>query len=596
MDRQSLFLWYLGAVAFGAIVAWTTISIFRRLVPKGTTRKYWSDIGDGIHGLFYGDEDRFWLHYGNVIRQSAVYIGRQLFGLLLAFAPLVLAFIVLGPWIISKWDRDAKITVHPPTAGTVSVRSIEAGDPPQIVLTLENGYEIALAEKSGSQVVCQPGRIACLILLGFGFTAVSLDQASSGVADLVIIRADHNDWNPLWPYLNDPEFLFFLSLSLCSVVLLVKTSPAHEMSSGSYSVSLVDYLLTRLATHGIRWMTRLGEWESRWNARRIAKTHINKPIFIAGLARSGTTILLEKIATIKGVATHRYRDFPFLMTPILWNRVLSLIGSKQKPAERPHLDSIQITRDSPDAFEEPIWQYYFPYVHDVTKSHVLAADVKAPGFARFYSDHIKKILIVRKGVRYVSKGNYNMLRMELISSIFPDARFIVPVRHPLTHINSLARQHELFVDYAANDPKVAGYLQAVGHYEFGPQRAPICVTVDGGQRIAAAWDEGNELLGYALQWADLYGHVIELISANTELSHRIQIVRFEDLCNQPENTIDRILSFTDLNTPNLAMELADNIKAPPNLPDFAATDYDACWRVTEDVARWYGYSRNPQSI
>jgi len=80
-------------------------------------------------------------------------------------------------------------------------------------------------------------------------------------------------------------------------------------------------------------------------------------------------------------------------------------------------------------------------------------------------------MIIRKGERYLSKGNYNITRFEYICSIFRDAKFIVPIRHPLFHIDSLVRQHKLFLGYSQGNQQVPEYLKAVGHYEFGPQRS-----------------------------------------------------------------------------------------------------------------------------
>ena len=54
-------------------------------------------------------------------------------------------------------------------------------------------------------------------------------------------------------------------------------------------------------------------------SRRLDAIPIDRPIFVTGLARSGTTILLTVLSRSAGVATHRYRDFPFLDIPLLWN-------------------------------------------------------------------------------------------------------------------------------------------------------------------------------------------------------------------------------------------------------------------------------------
>ena len=107
------------------------------------------------------------------------------------------------------------------------------------------------------------------------------------------------------------------------------------------------------------------EEEDEKESHRLKKTlvpiRIDWPIFVAGLARSGTTILLELLSSIPSVAAHQYRDFPFVMTPALWQRFTSIFSSGKNIAlERPHRDGIFITRESPEAFEEPIWQYFFP--------------------------------------------------------------------------------------------------------------------------------------------------------------------------------------------------------------------------------------------
>ncbi|MGB0515078.1 MAG: sulfotransferase, partial [Wenzhouxiangellaceae bacterium] len=47
----------------------------------------------------------------------------------------------------------------------------------------------------------------------------------------------------------------------------------------------------------------------------IAGTIIDRPIFIAGVPRSGTTIITEILARHPEVTSHRYSDFPNVHTP-----------------------------------------------------------------------------------------------------------------------------------------------------------------------------------------------------------------------------------------------------------------------------------------
>jgi hypothetical protein len=302
--------------------------------------------------------------------------------------------------------------------------------------------------------------------------------------------------------------------------------------------------------------------------------------------------LLEELSKIPGVGTHRYRDFPFLMTPWFWNRFLDLFRVPQQAVERPHKDRIQITAESPEAFEEPIWQFFFPHLHSDAALHRLAGDRRFDEFESFFKDHIRKILLVRRRQRYLSKENYNVVRMEYLATVFPDARFIVPIRHPFTHVESLVRQHALFCDYARGDARVPHYLAAAGHYEFGPQRVPIRLSHEIGDRIRAAWECGEDAAGYASQWAEIYRFVDHLRSAASDLSRRILVVRYEDFCARPQEVMRGILQHARLDAWEVfGVHSLDHI-APPRrgAADLPEEFREKVWRETESVAERFGYA------
>ncbi|MFO7905247.1 MAG: hypothetical protein R6U98_21465 [Pirellulaceae bacterium] len=79
------------------------------------------------------------------------------------------------------------------------------------------------------------------------------------------------------------------------------------------------------------------------------------------MARSGTTILLEILASHSKVVTHQYRDFPGLFTPYWWGHANRLTSSS--PAERAHGDRLLVSAQSPEAMEEMLWMAFFPHVH-----------------------------------------------------------------------------------------------------------------------------------------------------------------------------------------------------------------------------------------
>ena len=357
-----------------------------------------------------------------------------------------------------------------------------------------------------------------------------------------------------------------------------------------------DYLLIRFAQNAQSLLRRIADWETRFLAADLAEIAIDRPVFITGLARSGTTLLLELLAEVDGAATHRYRDFPFLTIPYFWNRYLDWFPARQEPVERAHQDRIYITRESPEAMEEPLWQAFFPHVHSPTALHRLTGADGDADFERFYKAHLRKMLLIRGGTRYFAKGNYHVPRIEYLAHLFPDARFIVPIRHPLTHVHSLVRQHELFSSYAAADTRVPRYLEAEGHFEFGPQRVPIRLDSTEGDRILDAWSRGDEYLGYSIQWKELYGFVRRLQTADPDIARRITVVRYEDLCAQPEATMGQILEAIEVASEDAASvwKQLQRVSESQHVPSLGDDTQRAICVEVGDVAEAYGYRLGAQ--
>lgn len=276
---------------------------------------------------------------------------------------------------------------------------------------------------------------------------------------------------------------------------------------------------------------------------RLEEIAIEQPIYVTGLARSGTTILLELLADLPSVTTHRYRDFPPIWTPYLWNSFLELVPKRDmRPRERPHGDGIEITPDSPEAMEEAIWMRHFADLHDPRVSNRLGRATRNDAFAEFYRRHIRKLLLVRGGQRYVAKGNYNVSRLGYIQELFPDARFVVPVRHPVSHIASLMRQHQVFSRGQEAHAESRAYLRRVGHFEFGLDRAPVNMGGAGAMReILLRWDAGDELGGWAAYWSHVYGSLRDQLDLDERLRESVLIVRHEDLSARPQEELLRLM-------------------------------------------------------
>ncbi len=584
-----LILWTIGAVLVGAVAGLMIGRIFRWIAPSGSSRDYFSGVASSIRELVVGDESEFWTHYKHVIFSTVKYVGRQLLALFAAFAPIAVLLLLISPMIWPYWNQHGSLLAYP-DGDTETVWAFAAGDSKGTLSVIsETGHSLSVPSNVSSHAICTTDSWACTLLPGIGFTTSIDDALAADGASYVVVRWHRDDWNPLWPYLNDIEFLFFLSISLLSIYAIFAKGPQPAADADHFGISTMDFAMTEWATGAKSSFKKLGDTETRGAERKLADIHVEHPVFICGLARSGTTILLEKLASVDGVGTHRYRDFPFVMTPLYWHRLSAFLGSDKQAVERPHKDGIKITRESPDAFEEPIWQHFFPDSLSPLDPDNAGAEAIA-AFEPFFRDHVRKILLLRDADRYVSKGNYNVLRIELLASLFPNATFLVPIRHPLPHTRSLVRQHEQFMKYAESDPRVGDYLQAVGHFEFGPQRRPLMINAQGTANTLAHWENGDDLLGYAQQWSDVYAAIHALTSASSGIADRIRVVRYEQLCADPDAEFDEILRLCDLDRRASPAELSVGIQQS-RTPTGLETDVDrAIWAIVADTADRYGYT------
>ena len=300
----------------------------------------------------------------------------------------------------------------------------------------------------------------------------------------------------------------------------------------------------------------LGNLESRMLADRLSNVAIVKPLYIAGLARSGTTILLELLARHPDVSTHRYRDFPPVLAPWFWNRFVDRAGGrKQTASERAHGDRIEVTPESPEAFEEVIWMAFFERLHDPDVNAALTAATGNEKFETFYRDHVRKMLLIRGGKRYLSKGNYNITRLPYLRKLFPDAKFIVPFRDPVWHIASLLRQHERFSREHARDVRLQRHMSRAGHFEFGLDRRPInSGNANITREVRDLWSKGREVEGWALYWRDLHGHVADVLEADAALRTATMLVDYERLCREPKQIMHALIAHCELPSTDIDLE------------------------------------------
>lgn len=342
----------------------------------------------------------------------------------------------------------------------------------------------------------------------------------------------------------------------------MKIKTSKTASSKQVSVPFFNYHFGNLVSATKSFWVAMGDLETSIISKKITDKKIEKPIYITGLARSGSTILLEVLNSHPSSSSHKYKDYPFLHIPYFWNRFLNLVSGNSTASERAHMDGIEVSPESPEAFEEILWMTFFKDIHDKENLNILDKNTINREFENFYNSHIQKLLTVRSKERYLAKGNYNFSRIEYIAKIHPGAKFIIPIREPKTHIASLIKQHNLFCELEADDPKILKHMQNVGHFEFGLDRRVVNLgNEEKINEIKSCWETGEEVKGWALYWDYCYSFILRLIENNPEIN--IKLIPYEDFCSDPQNLLKDIFSFCELeNSGQLIEEWAQKIKSP----------------------------------
>ena len=340
----------------------------------------------------------------------------------------------------------------------------------------------------------------------------------------------------------------------------------------------------------------LGNLESRFLAGRLASLRVDRPVYICGLPRAGTTITLQMLSEHPDVVTHKYADFLMPYMPYVWNKVFPRIpvDAMRKPVPRIHRDRIEVTRDSAEMGEEILWEHFFPHIHAEANYSVLDGSTSNPAFERFYDEHLRKLALVRGRSRYVSKAIMCVVRMQYLRKLFPDARFLLYIRNPVDHVASLIKQDRIWAELEHSDPRQIEIIELTGHHEFGPHQVMANVgNPEELREIRRLFDSGHVAESRARYWAYVYGFVAKQLQDDPELAKSVCVVRYEDLCTDSLTTIDRIVAHTELQPETFAAtrEAYNEKLSFPDYykPKFDAEQLSAITSATSEVASEFGY-------
>lgn len=263
------------------------------------------------------------------------------------------------------------------------------------------------------------------------------------------------------------------------------------------------------------------------------------PIFICGLARSGSTLLLNRLNATGAFSTSTYRHMPFVLAPNMWSGASKAHRKGADAVERAHGDGMTHSFDSEEAFEEVFWRAVDT---SDTNASTLPWNAKVTGetLAQF---RLFMISVTKAGTqsRYLSKNNTNITRIPSLLKSASTAQVVIPFRHPVHFAGSTLSQHQKFVAGHAVNPFDARYMAWLGHHEFGPFFKPFAAP-----SVSAPADiDADYLCQY---WTAVYAALLE----NSD--GRVHFFDYDAFCLAPE------IKLAQLGT---ALSLAQQIN-PPN--------------------------------
>lgn len=287
-------------------------------------------------------------------------------------------------------------------------------------------------------------------------------------------------------------------------------------------------------------------------AKDLPSVRNEQHIFVAGLARAGTTILMRSLYESGEFASLTYRDMPFVMMPNLWQRLTG--GSQQQieASERAHGDGILVDFDSPEALEEVFWRTYCgrDYIH---KDHLSPHAIDPETLEKFQT-YVALVLKKYSKSRYLSKNNNTILRLPAIRTAFPNALILIPFRAPAQHAFSLLKQHQRFCAEHGKDRFSKKYMTWLVHHEFGSDHRPF--IWDKSQILTSTPDDIN-------YWLDLWCHTYEALLERVDSSDtKTLFVGYEIMCEDTENAWHALSAHADLkNTEEPSLSLK-TVKTP----------------------------------
>lgn len=267
--------------------------------------------------------------------------------------------------------------------------------------------------------------------------------------------------------------------------------------------------------------------------KKRAKLNINLKnqfVIVTGLARAGTTSLMNHLATIETFKSLSYANMPLLLAPNTWAKFYK--PKNQELKVRSHNDGIKIGLESNEALEE----YFFKAISDdsfINKTDLVAYDLSEDEYEKYLN--YQSLIRQNESDIYLAKNNNFLLRYNRLRALNSEFIVAIMLREPLTHAASLLEKHKQYCHMQEEDEFVLDYMNWLGHHEFGLNQKVF--------NFGDSPPKGDKFkLDYWLMvWINFYNQVLEIEDS------KCLVIDYQLYCQDPKQTVNTIAKLIGVN-------------------------------------------------
>ncbi|MEO9966065.1 MAG: sulfotransferase [Reichenbachiella sp.] len=231
----------------------------------------------------------------------------------------------------------------------------------------------------------------------------------------------------------------------------------------------------------------------------LKKNNLNPQfVIVSGLARSGTTALMQMLNDQDRFSSLSYANMPMLMGTRIWKIFYSPKNTRLQ--ERHHKDQMKHSLNSAEAFDE-----YFFKVHledkYISDGHLDLHDLSDDTYHQYL---LYQNLVAPNRQTYLVKNNNLILRYESLRKHNKDFKVILMYREPMEHASSLLQQHKNFLTLQKKEPFALEYMDWLGHHEFGLHHKPFRLS-----KLERKFADPDTLEYWLALWVEYYSYLLK---------------------------------------------------------------------------------------